>query len=351
MDHLDIMLQNTSAWLKNVDEQAGIVISSRIRLARNLADFPFSVRMSDSDRSTTVTRLNQIIKDCPACQHFHSFSMEELDEPDRLFLMERHLISRELAEGKGARGVLISPDEEFSIMINEEDHLRIQVVKSGFNLEAAWEDADALDDQIESRAVYAWHPELGYLTACPTNVGTGMRVSLMMHLPALKMTRQFVRMHQSLQKISLTVRGLYGEGSQALGDFYQISNQTTLGMTEQDLLKQVIDVTNSVIGYETHARKHLLDTNKTQLLAEIDDSISFLRTAEVITLEETLRSLSLIRMGIQMNLIHNIPLSLVNTLSINAQPAHLERIFSGIFSSGDINIFRAQYLQKQMLQI
>lgn len=348
MDLLDTMLQNTGEWLRDAEDDAGIVISSRVRLARNLADFPFSSRLSEEERRLVARRLTRVVSECPGCQAFPTFSMEELDESDRLFLVERHLISRELADGQGARCVMVSPGEECSVMINEEDHLRIQVVKSGFRLEAAWEEIDALDDQIESRVVYAWHPQLGYLTACPTNVGTGMRVSLMLHLPALVMTKEFVRTHQSLQKISLAVRGLYGEGSQALGDFYQISNQTTLGIAEHDLLKMVVDVVGSVIGYETRAREHLLKENKPHLLSEIQQSIVMLRTADSLTLEETLQCLSRIRMGVQMGLISDIPITLVNSLFMNTQPAHLERIYGGVFSSFDANIFRAQYLQKQL---
>ena len=177
---------------------------------------------------------------------------------DRQFLVERQLISREHAESEGARGVAIDPHEQFSVMINEEDHLRIQVMHSGLDLNAAWEQINRLDDLIEEQVTYAFNERLGYLTACPTNVGTGMRVSVMLHLPALVITRQIEKVFRSLQKISLAVRGLYGEGSQAMGDFYQISNQITLGQSEEELVKQVGDVVPVLIDYERQARDFLI---------------------------------------------------------------------------------------------
>ncbi len=347
MDILYGMLENPERWLSSDEKGQGIVVSSRIRLARNLADFPFAVRMATADREAVERRLTAVVKDCPDFT-FHAFPMEKMADSDRQFLMERHLISREFAEGIGARSVMIAAGASSSVMINEEDHLRIQVIKPGFNLEGAWEEIDSLDDQIESRVVYAWHEQLGYLTACPTNVGTGMRVSLMLHLPALVLTKQFVRMHQSLQKISLIVRGLYGEGSQALGDFYQISNQATLGMAEHDILDLVGDVADSVIGYEMRARDHLLQERKTEVEAEIRECITTLRSAEILTPEDALHCLSLTRLGIQLGLVADIPMNTVNLLILNTQPAHLERIYGGIFSSLDANIFRAQYVQRQL---
>lgn len=350
MDILNLMLENPGEWLSSDERGQGIVVSSRIRLARNLADYPFAVRMTPANQAAVESRLITAVRDCPNFA-FQVFSMEKISDSDRQFLMERHLISREFAEGDGARSVMIAPDQSASVMINEEDHLRIQVIKPGFNLEAAWEEIDSLDDQIESRVVYAWHEQLGYLTACPTNVGTGLRVSLMLHLPALVLTKQFVRMHQSLQKISLIVRGLYGEGSQALGDFYQISNQATLGMAEHDILELVGDVADAVIGYEIRAREHLLEERKDEIEAEIRKAAGTLRAAESISLEETLRCLSLIRLGIQLGLVTDIPIATVNFLILNVQPAHLERLYGSVFSSLDADIFRARYVQKMLKQL
>ena len=216
-------------WLRGTGPESDIVMSSRIRLARNLADFPFISRAAEHDRTEIERHLREKIARLQASGELQYVNVSELDGVDRQFLVERQLISREHAEGQGARAVLIDPQEQVSLMINEEDHLRIQCMHSGLDLQGAWQQISHIDDLLAEQVTYAFHPRLGYLTACPTNVGTGVRVSVMLHLPALAITRQIEKVFRSLQKISLAVRGLYGEGSQAMGDFYQITNQITLG--------------------------------------------------------------------------------------------------------------------------
>ena len=216
------MTQSTGEWLRGDGPESDIVISSRVRLARNLADYPFMSRATPQDRLNIEKMLHDRIFEVVAQNEILYFDMEGLEKVDRQFLVERHLVSREHAEGQGARAVVIDTREKYSLMINEEDHLRMQVMQSGLNLQNVWEQINRLDDLIEEKVTYAFHDRLGYLTACPTNVGTGLRVSVMLHLPALVITRQIEKVFRSLQKISLAVRGLYGEGSQAMGDFYQI---------------------------------------------------------------------------------------------------------------------------------
>ncbi len=210
-------------------------------------------------------------------------NVSELDGIDRQFLVERQLISREHAEAQGARGVAIDRQEQVSLMINEEDHLRIQCMHSGLDLQGAWEQINHIDDLIAEQVTYAFHPRLGYLTACPTNVGTGMRVSVMLHLPALVITRQIDKVFRSLQKISLAVRGLYGEGSQAMGDFYQIRNQITLGRSEEDLVKQVGDIVPVMIDYERRAREFLIRESQQNLHDQVSRAYGILRTAQTIS--------------------------------------------------------------------
>ena len=242
--------------------------------------------------------------------------VEELTGVDRLFLVERQLISREHADSQGARSVAIDPTEKFSLMVNEEDHLRIQVMESGLALDAAWERVDRIDDLIEQSVTYAYHERLGYLTACPTNVGTGMRVSVMLHLPALVITRQIDKVFRSLQKISLAVRGLYGEGSQAMGDFYQISNQVTLGRSEQELIKQVADIVPVIIDYERQARDFLVRESQENLHDRVSRAYGILRTAQTISSEETMHLLSSVRMGVNLGLIEGLEIPTVNELFI-----------------------------------
>jgi protein arginine kinase len=252
------LTNSNGEWLRGAGPESDIVISSRIRLARNLADFPFLSRATESDRISIETSLRGAVASLKTSQRLSEgtlyIDVSNLEHVDRQFLVERQLISRELADSNGARAVVIDPAEKFSLMINEEDHLRLQVMQSGLNLQSAWEQMTQLDDLIEEQVTYAFSERLGYLTACPTNVGTGIRVSVMLHLPGLVITRQIEKVFKSLQKINLAVRGLYGEGSQAMGDFYQISNQITLGLTEEELITKVADIVPVLIEYERQAR-------------------------------------------------------------------------------------------------
>jgi protein arginine kinase len=274
--------------------------------------------------------------------------VRELEEVDRKFLVERQLISREHADADGARGVCIDPREQVSVMINEEDHLRIQVMKSGLDLTAAYEQINELDDLIEARVTYAYNDRFGYLTACPTNVGTGIRVSVMLHLPALVITRQIDKVFRSLQKISLAVRGLYGEGSQATGDFYQISNQVTLGLSEEELIKKVADVVPVLIDYERQARDFLIRESQETLHDRVSRAYGILRTAQTISSEETMHLLSSVRMGVNLGLINDLAIPLVNQLFIHTQPAHLQKLAGVELDTSDRNIERAAYLRRHL---
>ena len=257
-------LANTAGeWLRGSGPESDIVISSRIRLARNLADFPFISRATDTDRAEIGKilrgRIERLHEEGKFTGQLIYVDVSALEAVDRQFLVERQLISREHADAEGARAVVIDQREQMSVMINEEDHLRIQVLQKRPRFggrhgsrSTSWTIA------IEARITYAYNDRFGYLTACPTNVGTGVRVSVMLHLPALVITRQIDKVFRSLQKINLAVRGLYGEGSQAQGDFYQVSNQVTLGQSEEELTKKVSDVVPVLIDYERKARDFLI---------------------------------------------------------------------------------------------
>jgi protein arginine kinase len=240
--------------------------------------------------------------------------VNNLSKLDRLFLVERQLISRELENAEGPRGVAIAPHENVSIMINEEDHLRIQVMLSGLSLQEVWDKINRIDDQLEEKLSFAFSPTLGYLTACPTNVGTGIRVGVMLHLPALVQTKQIDKVFRALQKINLAVRGLYGEGTQAFGDFYQISNQQT--------------------------RQHLHD--------QVSRAYGVLKTAHTISSEETMHLLSSVRMGINLGLIDDLEIPTVNELFIHTQPAHLQKIQGAPLEVDERNVARASYLRSRL---
>lgn len=343
---LDALTQATGEWLKGTGPESDIVMSSRVRLARNLAHYPFVGRASDQERVEIERFLRERIAASPAGKDLEYIDVGQLEEVDRQFLVERQLISREHAEAQGARGVAIDRLEQVSLMINEEDHLRIQCMHSGLDLRSAWEQIRLVDDQVGSVVPYAFHDRWGYLTACPTNVGTGIRVSVMLHLPALVITRQIDKVFRSLQKISLAVRGLYGEGSQAMGDFYQISNQTTLGRTEEELVEQVGIVVPVLIDYERRAREFLIRETQQNVHDQVSRAFGILRTAQTITAEETMQLLSRVRMGVLLGLLGDVDLGQLNSLLVRTQPAHLQKIRGVELDTKDRNIERARYLRQ-----
>lgn len=345
---LDNLAHSSGEWLRGVGPQADIVMSSRIRLARNLADFPFISRASEQDRLEIEKSLRDAILHSELASKLDYVDVSKLEGLDRQFLVERQLISREHAESQGARGVAIDPQERMSLMINEEDHLRTQVMHSGLDLENAWQEIRELDDKLSEHVTYAFSSQFGYLTACPTNVGTGVRVSVMLHLPALVLTRQIEKVFRSLQKINLAVRGLYGEGSQAMGDFYQISNQITLGRSEADLIRQVGDVVPVIIEYERQAREVLVKESQQNLHDKVSRAYGILRTAQTISSEETMHLLSSVRMGVNLGLISDIEIPMINQLFIHTQPAHLQKLRGVELDTADRNIERARYLRRHL---
>jgi protein arginine kinase len=345
---LDDLAEKCGEWLRGSGPETDIVVSSRIRLARNLAEYPFIRRCNDSDRSAIARQVRSRLELLDSRYKVEYVDVEKLSPLDRQFLMERQLISRELSENEGTRGVAIDPNEQFSVMVNEEDHLRIQVMRSGLDLNAAWDCIHGLDQELEKHLSFAFHEQFGFLTACPTNVGTGLRVSVMLHLPALVITKQIDRVFRSLQKISVAVRGLFGEGSQFMGDFYQVSNQITLGRSEQELVDKVSQIVPMLIEYERKAREFLLHESQQDLHDEVSRAFGILCTAKKISSEETMHYLSKVRMGVNLGLIKNVQIATLNKLFIHTQPAHLQKLRGQKLSTADRNIERATYLQQHL---
>src|SRR5579863_4474278 len=296
--NLDELTHTSGEWLRGTGPESDIVISSRIRLARNLAAFPFTNRATAHQKAEIEALLRDRIAKLDTSPKLSYLNVPGLSALDRQFLVERQLISRELASADGPRGVALGPQETVSLMVNEEDHLRLQVMRSGFALDETWQDIDRLDDLLEQKVNYAYSEEFGYLTACPTNVGTGMRASVMLHLPALVLTKQIEKVFRALQKINLAVRGLYGEGSRASGDFYQISNQVTLGKSEGTILSEIRDVIPQIITYERQARQAMTSENRQLVLDRVQRAMGTLSHATMMTSEETMDLLSSVRLGI-----------------------------------------------------
>jgi protein arginine kinase len=348
--NLNDLAQQGGIWLAGSGPESDIVISSRIRLARNLADYPFVRKCSPKDLAAILKDFRRKMKAAALPGKPEFVEVESLAEIDRQFLMERQIISRELSENEGPRGVLIGQKEQYSVMVNEEDHLRLQILQSGLDLKTAWKKINAIDDAIESQMNYAVSESLGYLTACPTNVGTGLRVSVMLHLPALVITKQMDKVFRSFQRINVAVRGLFGEGSQFMGDFFQVSNQITLGRSEEELIQQVREIVPVLIDYERKAREFLMMERQRDLLDDVSRSLGILTTAKKISSEETMNYLSKVRLGINLKLIENVAIETVNKLFIHIQPAHLQKLSGRALSSSERNVQRADYLQQHLVK-
>jgi len=346
--NIDEIASGSGEWLRGTGPDCDIVISTRLRLARNLATFPFTSRATLSQKQEIESLLKERLTNLPGGPELEYLSLSSLETLDKQLLLERQLISRELVSAEGARGVAISKDESVSVMINEEDHLRIQVMRSGLDLDQAWAITNQVDDRIEQRVAYAFHEEFGYLTACPTNVGTGMRASVMLHLPALEFTRQGDQVFRALQKINLEVRGLYGEGSRATGHFYQISNQVTLGKSEETILREIQAVIPAVIRYEKEAREAWKQDQSVGLEGRVKRALETLHGATMMTSEETMELLSLVRLGFALGQLRGLSVPLLNELFIQTQPAHLQKLAGETLDSERRNMSRAEHLRRKL---
>ncbi len=346
---LSDLTNHAGEWLRGSGPMSEIVISSRIRLARNVGGSPFLSRATRNQRQHLETKIRDIILSAQIAPQMLYVDLDSAPEIDRTLLVERHLISKPHAAAEGARGVAIGEDETVSIMVNEEDHLRIQVLRSGLQLEEAWEQINQIDDRLESKLDWAFHPRFGYLTACPTNVGTGIRVSVMLHLPALKLTGEIEKVFRAAKDMRLAVRGLYGEGTEATGDFYQISNQTTLGKSEEEIISDFKhQVSPKIIDYEHHARRTLLNDRTVALDDKVCRALGILRSARLLASEETLFLLSHLRMGVNLGRVKDIDLRTLNELFLLTQPAHLQKI-QGKKLEGDLRrAARADYIRQRL---
>lgn len=335
-------------WLKGDGPEADIVMSTRVRLARNAANYPFPTVASLEEKSVIEEDLRKIILEPGVIKNAKYTNLMTVSPVDRQFLVERHLISREHAEGKGDRGIAFGPDEIVAIMVNEEDHLRMQAVRSGLQLDETWILIDSVDDAVGEQVDYAFSPRLGYLTACPSNVGTAIRASVMLHLPALVMSKQIDKVFQAVTKINLVVRGLYGEGTQASGNFYQISNQSTLGRTEREILENLRSVVPQIVAYERKSREALVSQSKIAVEDKIWRSYGMLQTARAISSEEVAELLSSVRLGVNMGVLDRPPISVINELFILTQPAHLQKLEGRTLDVPERDMVRAEFVRSKL---
>ena len=309
----------SNRWYLGVGEQSDIVVSTRIRLARNLNEYPFPNKLNTKSR----TALNNIIKDAVESDNkfdLRFVEMKSLARFEAASMAERHIISPEFASDADGRALLISKDEDICIMLNEEDHIRIQIMKSGFALDEAYAVADEIDDLLGSKLEYAFDERIGYLTQCPTNLGTGMRASVMLHLPALTMNGQIHKLINTISKLGLTFRGAFGEGTKATGDMYQLSNQITLGISEEFAIRNLKAITLQLCANERAAREELLKSIDTE--DAIYRAYGTLKWARLLSTQELMDNLSLVRLGSVAGKI-SVPIETLNELMISMQPASI----------------------------
>lgn len=348
IEALASLQSQTGEWLRGTGPHAAIVMSSRIRLARNLGGHRFPHWATKRERTQIRAALEHAAAQAPYLVPATQLHLDDLPGVDRLFLVERHLISKEHADGDGAeRAVVIGDREIIAVMLNEEDHVRLQVLQSGLSLREGWAIASELDRQLEEHLAYAFSPEWGYLTCCPTNVGTGLRASAMLHLPCLVMTKQITRVLHAITKLGLTARGLYGEGTEATGNFFQISNQVSLGRTEADLIDTLERIAVQVVQQEETARDSILTQTREALEDRIWRAYGTLKSAHIITSTETTDLLSLVRLGVDLGIV---PLdrAAIDTLFITTQPAHLQRWAGRSLASRERDARRAQLLRESL---
>ena len=351
MHNLYAFLSAPADLLRRHGPHDRIVMSSRVRLARNLRDAVFPGWAKKPDRVRVLELIRPAVENLPEMREAFSETMENLTALDKQILVERHLISREHAAKSIGSGLIFNRDETFCVMINEEDHLRMQALLPGFQLRQAWNAIDQLDSELEHKLAYAFDNELGYLTACPTNLGTGIRVSAMLHLPGLVLAEQINAIIQSVNKLGLAVRGLYGEGTEALGNVFQVSNQMTLGENEIAIVERLEKVLSQIIEHEENARQTLLEKRPKAVYNHIGRAYGILANAHSISSKETMNLLSLMRLGVDLDLFPGMDRTLVDELFLVTQPAHLQKRISDKLSAEERDLIRADMLRERLKSV
>lgn len=342
--------QAVSSWMSSDGPDSDIVLSSRIRFARNLDEYNFPTLFTNGEAEAVIGTIMERVNSSSLSSggKMELIKMDEIPPLQKRVLVEKHLISPHLAENAVHGACLLSENEEISIMINEEDHIRIQCLFPGFQLTEALKAANEIDDWLEEHVNYAFDEDFGYLTSCPTNAGTGLRASVMMHLPGLVMTQQINRIVPAINQLGLVVRGIYGEGSEALGNIFQISNQITLGKSEEDIVEDLKSVVSQIISQERSAREALAKTSNIQLEDRVFRSYGILANSRIIETKEAAQCLSDLRLGIDMGYIKNISKSILNELMILTQPGFLQQYAGGPLRPNERDIRRAALIRERL---
>jgi protein arginine kinase len=343
------LLKSSSEWVKGEGGGNRIVITSRLRLARNLKDHPFPGWAKKADREKILALIQPAVSALPEMNHaIINDSMEHFTPLEKQVLVEQHLISREHAAKNVGSGLLVNKPRTLSVMINEEDHLRLQAIKSGLQLKNVWKLVDKVDTELEEKLDFAFSPQIGFLTACPTNVGTGMRASVMLHLPALVLSEQITQVIKAVNKIGLAVRGLYGEGTEALGNLFQVSNQMTLGEAEQEIIEKLHKVIAQVIDLEEKGRQKLLQDKGRMVADQVGRAYGILQHSYSISSKEALNLLSIVRLGVDLEMFPEDLRQAVDELFISTQPAHLQKDYEKKLTTEERDGLRADLLRERL---
>ncbi|MDD2421923.1 MAG: protein arginine kinase [Heliobacteriaceae bacterium] len=343
--------RSLTKWMEATGAEADIVISSRVRLARNLRGMPFPHMLNETGADEVVNQIKTVIAD-PAVQEASGglvfVDLAGLEPVDRVVLVDKHLISPQHAEDTGGKGLILRPDEAISILINEEDHLRIQCLFSGLEMEDTWRLASQIDDIFEAKLEIAFDERLGYLTACPTNVGTALRASVMMHLPALVLTNQAPQVLASLSQLGMTVRGLYGEGTEAIGNLFQISNQVTLGRAEEEIMSNLVIVARQLIDQERLGRHVLQKETRVQLEDRVCRAYGILTHARVLNSQDAMGFFSDVRLGVDLGIIKDVSPQVLNEMLVLMRPAFLQKTAGREMSHFERDVQRAALIRKKL---
>lgn len=349
---LSLLPDGGVGWLDASGKNADIVLSTRVRLARNVEGFAFTGRARDGERLRVLAQVREAVAAIPALSDAVLYRLDELPPSARSLLHERHLVSKELAGLEPPHplrtGAAVFLADGLGVMVNEEDHLRLQAMRSGFALQEAYGALDKLDRELGARLPYSYHAEFGFLTACPTNVGTGLRGSVLIHLPGLVLTKEIAKVLNSLQQMGLTYRGLYGEGSEVVGNFFQISNQTTLGRSEEELLDQLLRVVGHVVEREAEARRVLLRDAGYIIEDKLWRAYGTLRYARSLSFDEAMNLLSGVRLAVGLKLISSLSVYTLNKLLIFSQSAHLAYTEGRALTESETNLARARYVRRAL---
>lgn len=335
--------------MESIDKN-NMILTSRVRLARNLANMPYPHMLNSEQINKVIEEVASSIigSNSAIAGDFHVIKLKDMDQLNRISMFEKHLVSSDLIDNYERAAVVLNKEKNVSVMINEEDHIRLQVLYPGFKIKEAYEYANSLDDLMEETLTYAYDGKLGYLTSCPTNVGTGIRASVMMHLPALTATKNINNVINTVTQVGMTIRGIYGEGSNIMGNIYQVSNQVTLGLSEEEIINNLTAVTKKIIDQEEMARQFLYEKQRDEIEDGIYRSVGILKYARVISTAEAMNLLSTVRMGIEMGIIRDIDINNVNNLIVNIQPATLQLISGVEAAAGSRDKIRAGILREAL---